>query len=275
MNQLRNENGKISLLIGEIEKEIIDLSNDALNNSQVQTGILYLNYAQTLNKFQTIYKYTFGETTLLDIIYITSLIYKKLMAENLKDVRALEVGSWFGCSSYFIVASLKAFSEQNYLYCMDTWEGNKNTPPHNIAKSLDVFEHFKSVMKYANVYDHIIPVICDSNIGMRALKQDYFDIIFIDANHTYQFVYNDILNSIEIIKPGGLLIGHDCKCLLHQVPSYILENESPETDGKGCYYLGVIRAVNDIFGMDIAHPDDTLLWYKIITSEDKKRLLKV
>ncbi len=35
------------------------------------------------------------------------------------------------------------------------------------------------------------------------------DFVYIDANHTYDAVYRDIRNYHELIKPGGLLCGHD------------------------------------------------------------------
>jgi len=37
-----------------------------------------------------------------------------------------------------------------------------------------------------------------------------FDIIFIDGLHTFKQVKNDILNSINCLKEGGIILVHDC-----------------------------------------------------------------
>lgn len=39
---------------------------------------------------------------------------------------------------------------------------------------------------------------------------DKFDIIFIDGNHEYQNVLNDILNSLKILNNNGIIFLHDC-----------------------------------------------------------------
>jgi hypothetical protein len=52
------------------------------------------------------------------------------------------------------------------------------------------------------------------------------DFIYIDANHDYEFVKDDITNALKKIKKDGLVAGHD------------YNEENP----------GVIKAVNEIFG---------------------------
>lgn len=41
------------------------------------------------------------------------------------------------------------------------------------------------------------------------INKDTFDIIFIDANHTEQFLSRDIQNSLKILNKNGLIILHD------------------------------------------------------------------
>jgi hypothetical protein len=35
-------------------------------------------------------------------------------------------------------------------------------------------------------------------------------MIFIDGSHTFETVYHDLLEAWRILRPGGLLLGHDC-----------------------------------------------------------------
>ena len=40
--------------------------------------------------------------------------------------------------------------------------------------------------------------------------KEYFDIIFIDGLHHYDQVKRDILNSLKVLKKGGVILVHDC-----------------------------------------------------------------
>lgn len=69
---------------------------------------------------------------------------------------------------------------------------------------------------------------------------NYFDFVFIDADHTYDAVKKDIANWESKVKPGGLLCGHD----------YAHE------EGKG---WGVKKAVDEFVqdkGLDLETGDD-------------------
>ena len=273
--ELKNDNGRIFLFnkMNQHEIDIIDFRNLHENLSNIQSDILYKRYLEIINNYQMIQKYTFGETTYLNIIAITSLIFKRLMQGDCKNIRSLEVGSWFGCSSYFNAVSLKAFSEDNYLFCMDTWEGSPDTPAHNIANFENVFDHFRNVMRFANVSNQIKPIVCDSELGFEVLQDNYFDMIFVDANHTYDYVYRDVINAVKKIKTGGLLMGHDCECYLDEMPLHLRESDNKNMDGVEGYHCGVIKALHDIFGRDFKRANQSLVWYKTITQKDKQRLL--
>jgi len=45
--------------------------------------------------------------------------------------------------------------------------------------------------------------------------QGQFDIVFIDAGHTYPYVKADSENAFEMIRPGGVIIWHDYMQVLH------------------------------------------------------------
>jgi len=64
------------------------------------------------------------------------------------------------------------------------------------------------------------------------------DFVYIDANHNYEFVINDIRLALTKIKKGGIISGHDY-----------------HTDT-----LGVIKAVDEVFGKpDIIFNDSSWL----------------
>jgi len=49
----------------------------------------------------------------------------------------------------------------------------------------------------------------DSREIHTAFSDNSFDFIFIDGNHTYDYVKSDINNWYPKVKPGGILMGHD------------------------------------------------------------------
>jgi hypothetical protein len=43
-----------------------------------------------------------------------------------------------------------------------------------------------------------------------AQNKEKYDIVFIDGLHIYEQVYKDIINSLEILNEGGVIVAHDC-----------------------------------------------------------------
>jgi len=67
----------------------------------------------------------------------------------------------------------------------------------------------------------------------RFFPDGYFDFVYIDADHTYDMVKNDIQLWLPIVKKGGLIGGHD-----YGFPDEI------------CRYGGVQKAVDEMFEAD-------------------------
>ncbi|GAH12421.1 unnamed protein product, partial [marine sediment metagenome] len=71
----------------------------------------------------------------------------------------------------------------------------------------------------------------------------YFDLVFIDAEHTYEAVQDDIATWLPLIKKsGGYITGHDYEHKNHP---------------------GVKKAVDEIFGTDVEIRGDRV-WVKKI-----------
>ena len=88
------------------------------------------------------------------------------------------------------------------------------------------------------------------------MRDDFFDIIFIDGDHRYAGAYSNIANAIHKIKPGGLLMGHDCNGYADNLPSEILlanlDKDCAFFQGKQ-YSCGVLKALKDCFGIITIH----------------------
>ena len=116
-----------------------------------------------------------------------------------------EVGSCVGRT-----ARAMADNTTGEVYCIDTWEGTaseadfmeqiRNHPPGWLRQSFD-----ENVRGLANVH----PVQASSQSAAEFLKEMCFDMIFIDADHSYESVKADILAWRPLLAEGGLLCGHD------------------------------------------------------------------
>jgi len=83
--------------------------------------------------------------------------------------------------------------------------------------------------------------------GQLWMEDDTFDIVYIDADHSYYSVLKDLEKSRKKVKPGGIISGHDY---------------SPRTQG-------VINAVNEFvnyYKIPIQLTTDDLLPSYIITN---------
>lgn len=63
------------------------------------------------------------------------------------------------------------------------------------------------------------------------IKDNSLDFVFIDGNHEFSFVYEDIVEWTKKVKPGGIVAGHDYKVdpvnkygVIEAVQKYIKEN---------------------------------------------------
>lgn len=133
--------------------------------------------------------------------------------EASKRKRIVEIGSWHGKSSRAIGDNL---SPGGVLYCVDTWAGSvaEQETNHSSAKWKDGDHAFYEFLQ--NNIDlvqegKIVPLRMTSKNAAEFFKEKNisFDMIFIDAGHTYPEVCQDIDNWKGLIKEGGIFCGHD------------------------------------------------------------------
>ena len=113
-----------------------------------------------------------------------------------KNWKAIEIGSYAGASSELISNFV------GELYCCDIWE--KYITP--IEKAKLIYYTFLDTKKRCG---NIIEYKTESNLLSFKFEYDFFDMIYIDADHSYTSVKNDISNWFDKIKPGGIRSGHD------------------------------------------------------------------
>lgn len=78
----------------------------------------------------------------------------------------------------------------------------------------------------------------------KLFPKEYFDLIFIDADHAYESVKQDIDAWLPLVRKGGFLTGHD------YWPAEVANHP------------GVEKAVKERFGEDIRVTEETGVWIK-------------
>lgn len=176
-----------------------------------------------------------------------------------KNCMFLEIGSWCGSSS--IILAKVAQRNNGLLFCIDWWKGSENTALTDIATNNDIFGIFWSHVVNEGLEDVVIPIRGNSSIIHQIIKFDMFDLIFIDGDHRYNAIKNDIKNYKSLVKKGGIMSGHDCEGYIQNYDKDFLELNKNNDFANGIH-CGVVLAVGESF---TDYKIDNTIWSVQIT----------
>ena len=191
----------------------------------------------------------------MDIIFdpqmtIGDMYALECLARQAHPDRALEVGSWKGLSASIIARFVGT------LVCVDTWRGADSTPEMaKEAQNRDIKEVFLNNMTALGLMARVIPVQASSQHAVSFVKDNELDFVFLDGDHAYEAISNDIKAWIRKVRPGGILCGHDCEILWKHCTDdqkYMIDSADPGADflidalevGMGIH-PGVTKAIRD------------------------------
>lgn len=142
------------------------------------------------------------------------------LAQTTSDLDGLivEVGSWEGKST---IALANAMDPQP-VHSVDTWKGSPGEISWELVKERDVYATFLTNIKNATRGNVVV-----NKMGWRRFFHEHQDPVkfcFIDAEHSYKEVRENIELVLPRLVPGGVLCGDD----IHHRP--------------------ILRAVIDVFG---------------------------
>ena len=138
---------------------------------------------------------------------------------QIKNGVCLEIGVLKGHYS-------KKILEQNpkMLYIVDAWMPLENYEDETNNKNHpNAFIEAKII---ADLYsDKCVMIKAKSTQAVEIFKDNFFDFIYIDANHSYEEVKKDINNWFPKVKSGGILGGHDYLKLNWEAGDLVLNNK--------------------------------------------------
>lgn len=159
--------------------------------------------------------------------------------------RFLEIGSWCGDSTVILGKIAQKYG--GHLFCVDGWKGSVGTELDEIASKVDVFSIFWNRICEEGLEDVVVPIRTRSDIAAEILKENTFDFIFIDGDHRYDSVLQDIKLYVSLVnKDGGILCGHDCEGYISDYDSGFLES-GKDLDFHETVHCGVVLAVGFVF----------------------------
>lgn len=143
-----------------------------------------------------------------------SILFMKEYFKN-KSIKGAEIGVKEGLNSASILKTLNI----DKLYLIDKWESYRYF-------NMDEF-HSKLIKKYAK--DERVTIIkASSEKAVDKVEDNSLDFVYIDANHDYDYVYQDLEIWYSKVKSKGVIAGHDVfnwYDVLDAVKDFCVENQ--------------------------------------------------
>jgi hypothetical protein len=176
--------------------------------SSITSGII-----ATLNLFSSTLPEPYTSVQILPEYHFSYYVNEQQISElfDKNDIRVVvEVGSWIGGGSTRHMGELLK-KHHGILYAVDTWLGSSTQQfgeVHYQPILAQVYEQFLSNMIHWNLTDIVVPCRMTSLNASKVLKVQP-DLIYIDAEHTTEAVYEDLVAWYPFVKDRGIFCGDD------------------------------------------------------------------
>ena len=147
-----------------------------------------------------------------------------------------ELGVFQGTFSTFLYNEL----HPKKLYLVDLWEGNILSGDHdgNNLVRVDAAATYLDVKAMFCDKPNVVIIKDWTSKFLNAVPPNYLDVVYLDADHSYNGVMSDLQLSYPKVKTGGWIMGHDYGLNMQKC--------------KYNHEFGVKRAVDDFL---VQHPE--------------------
>jgi hypothetical protein len=155
-----------------------------------------------------------------------------LTSKNLIN-KGVEVGSFKGEFARTILEKW-----QGTLYMVDAWyELEDYNDMSNIGLNQDAYlEAMRSINEFR---DRAYMLRCLSKQAVDLFPDESLDFVYIDANHEYSYVVEDIKLWYPKVKKGGIVAGHDYLDIDWYDDEYSEKDKNKYMWGDGQHFIGV------------------------------------
>ena len=127
-----------------------------------------------------------------------------------KNWNMAELGVMRGRTTKYMLINHKNLIEY---WAIDLWDGDKGPRKKQFARKFGAHWHESLYLRCCKLklrFPGRLNVVKASSLeASRLFKPKYFDLVFIDADHSYEAVLADIKAWEPLVKKGGFLTGHD------------------------------------------------------------------
>lgn len=150
--------------------------------------------------------------------------FYNFIVDRFDNANFVEIGTWKGASISYLAKRVKQKHKNINIFGIDTFKGT----PGEHDEDIDIINGtlYQTYLKNTSPYN-IKTIIGDSHLVHKRFIDEGIDFLFIDGDHHYESVKQDLINWYPKICKGGIISGHD----------YAF--------GGDC---GVIPAVDEFFG---------------------------
>jgi hypothetical protein len=160
----------------------------------------------------------------------------KILQENNYQT-FVEVGVYNGDN---ILKLAKRFPNVNFIGIDPYFDGEYNER-YELRNKFYWDEKYKNILNKANKLGNVKIIRKQSIEASFEFDKESVDIVFIDSIHTHKDCKDDINHWFKVVKPNGILSGHD----------------------YSTRFFGVIMAVNELLGVDNVRIGDDSTWFYI------------
>lgn len=131
-----------------------------------------------------------------------------ILDKSREDLAALfkGIGAEIGVERGYFSERICKQSPGVVLFCVDPWEAYSDYRDHERQSKLNLF-YRKAKWRLRHYDCHFIKKF--SSEAVKEFEDNTLDFVYIDANHGYNYVMQDIELWIKKVKPGGIVAGHD------------------------------------------------------------------
>ncbi|MEE2642264.1 MAG: class I SAM-dependent methyltransferase [Planctomycetota bacterium] len=153
------------------------------------------------------------------------LMVLSTLCQLLRPQRVFEFGTFTGASTLAMAANTP---ETTRIQTLDIPPENRRSHRTGVGSDIPFDFEIGEVFQGTRWQEKIQILKEDARDFDTRPYRNRMDLVFVDADHTYEFVRNDSSKAMEMLAPGGVILWHD----------YRWDDESPEC-------AGVTRFVNE------------------------------
>lgn len=159
--------------------------------------------------------------------------YTRMVQEAEPGAHFVEVGSWRGASVAFLAGESKRLGKNLKIDSVDLWEFTPDDPLYKegiAGMGGNAYFQFLKNMRDTGHFNDVRAIKSPSHKAAELYEDRSLDFVYIDANHHYEFVKQDIKAWLPKVKKGRYFAGHDITCIpdVRRAVTELFGNEAEE-----------------------------------------------